>query len=59
MRRLLARPAIFGGIAALFLFGPIEEKHFSDVEDNAVYWYFMTLVWVPLYFLLYISPRIL
>jgi len=46
-------------IAALFLFGPIEEKHFSDVEDNAVYWYFMTLVWVPLYFLLYISPRIL
>ena len=45
--------------AVLFLFGPVEEKHFSDAEDNAVYWYFMTLVWVPLYFLLYISPRIL
>src|SRR5678815_2057839 len=27
---------------ALFWFGPVEGKHFSDVDDNCVYWYFMS-----------------
>jgi heme/copper-type cytochrome/quinol oxidase subunit 3 len=43
--------------AALFWFGPVEGKHFADVEDNCVYWYFMSLVWLPVYALLYLSPR--
>lgn len=43
----------------LVFFGPFEEKHLSDAEDNAVYWYFMCLIWIPVYFLLYISPRFL
>lgn len=34
-----------------------EEKHFSDAEDAALYQYFLSLVWVPLYFLVYFSPR--
>ena len=42
---------------ALFWFGPIEGKHFADGEDNCVYWYFMSLVWIPFYILLYWSPR--
>jgi heme/copper-type cytochrome/quinol oxidase subunit 3 len=44
---------------ALFWFGPIEGKHFSDGDDNCLYWYFMSLAWVPLYFLIYWSPRLL
>lgn len=45
--------------AALFWFGSVEGKHFSDGEDNCVYWYFMSLVWIPLYVLIYWSPRLL
>lgn len=44
---------------ALFWLGPIEGKHFVDVEDNCVYWYFMSLAWLPIYALLYLSPRFL
>jgi cytochrome c oxidase subunit III len=32
-------------------------KRFSDVEDNAVYWNFVVLAWLPLYALLYWMPR--
>jgi cytochrome c oxidase subunit I+III len=27
--------------------GPLEKKHFEDVETNAVFWAFVVLVWVP------------
>lgn len=43
---------------ALFWFGPTEGKHFSDADDNCVYWYFMSLVWLPMYALIYWSPRL-
>lgn len=45
-------------IMLIFWLGPVEKKHFSDADDDAFYWYFMVGVWVPLYFLLYIFPRI-
>jgi cytochrome c oxidase subunit 3 len=32
-------------------------KRFSDVSDNAFYWDFVVLTWVPLYILLYWVPR--
>ncbi len=32
-------------------------KRFSDVDDNAFYWYFVVLSWLPLYVLLYWFPR--
>jgi heme/copper-type cytochrome/quinol oxidase subunit 3 len=32
-------------------------KRFSDVEDNAFYWYFVVASWLPLYVLLYWVPR--
>jgi heme/copper-type cytochrome/quinol oxidase subunit 3 len=32
-------------------------KRFSDVDDNAYYWYFVVLTWLPLYALLYWVPR--
>jgi heme/copper-type cytochrome/quinol oxidase subunit 3 len=33
-------------------------KRFSDVSDNAAYWYFVVLSWLPIYFVLYWLPRI-
>jgi heme/copper-type cytochrome/quinol oxidase subunit 3 len=35
------------------------ERHFTDACDLAVYWLYMTLVWVPLYAMLYWAPRFL
>jgi heme/copper-type cytochrome/quinol oxidase subunit 3 len=32
-------------------------KRFSDVSDNAFYWNFVVLSWLPLYFLIYWVPR--
>jgi heme/copper-type cytochrome/quinol oxidase subunit 3 len=32
-------------------------KRFSDVEDNAFYWYFVVGSWLPLYLLIYWVPR--
>ena len=43
---------------ALFWFGPLEGKHFGDADDNCTYWYFMSLVWIPIYMLLYWTPRL-
>jgi cytochrome c oxidase subunit 3 len=33
-------------------------KRFSDVEDNAVYWDFVVISWLPLFALLYGFPRV-
>jgi cytochrome c oxidase subunit III len=33
-------------------------KRFSDVEDNAAYWDFVVISWLPLWALLYGFPRI-
>lgn len=44
---------------ALMWFGSVEGKHFADADDNCLYWYFMSLIWLPLYVLIYWSPRLL
>jgi cytochrome c oxidase subunit III len=33
-------------------------KRFSDIDDNAFYWAFVVLSWLPLYVLLYWGPRL-
>ena len=45
-------------IGLIFWLGPVEKKHFGDADDDAFYWYFMVGSWIPLYFLLYIFPRL-
>jgi heme/copper-type cytochrome/quinol oxidase subunit 3 len=42
---------------ALMLVGPIEGKRFTDVSENALYWYFVVVLWVPLYVVIYWVPR--
>ena len=39
--------------------GPLEGKRFVDVSENAVYWYFVVIAWVPLYAIVYWAPRLL
>jgi heme/copper-type cytochrome/quinol oxidase subunit 3 len=47
-----------GVLTALMFLGPIEEKRFVDVSENAMYWYFVVFAWVPLYAVIYIAPRL-
>jgi cytochrome c oxidase subunit III len=46
-------------LATLMFLGPIEEKRFVDVEENAVYWYFVVFAWLPIYGVIYWAPRIM
>jgi heme/copper-type cytochrome/quinol oxidase subunit 3 len=41
---------------ALLYRGPVEEKHFGDVEASALLWYLCVLEWVPGLALLYFDP---
>jgi heme/copper-type cytochrome/quinol oxidase subunit 3 len=44
-------------IGILMFVGPVEEKHFTDITVNAVYWYFVAISWVVLYAIVFIAPR--
>jgi cytochrome c oxidase subunit III len=44
-------------LAALMFSRHVNKRRFSDVSDNAFYWYFVVASWVPLYALLYGVPR--
>jgi len=41
----------------LFFTGPIEGKRYVDVSENALYWYFVVLSWLPIYAVVYWAPR--
>jgi heme/copper-type cytochrome/quinol oxidase subunit 3 len=45
-------------LAALMFTRHAKGKRFSDVSDNAFYWYFVIATWVPLYLLIYWFPRL-
>jgi cytochrome c oxidase subunit 3 len=47
-----------GMLIALFCKGPIEKKHFGDIEASALLWYFVVLEWVPAFAILYLEPRL-
>jgi cytochrome c oxidase subunit III len=44
-------------IAAIFLLHKEEPKHFPDVQDDAMYEYFLAAVWVVLFAFVFLSPR--
>jgi len=46
-------------LAILMFVGPIEEKRFVDVEENAAYWYFVVIAWLPIYGVIYWAPRLM
>lgn len=48
-----------GAFAVLFLLGRAHNKHFADAGGAADYQFFLSLVWVPLYLIVYWGPRVL
>lgn len=48
-----------GTLGALFLSGKAKRKHYPDAKDAADYQYFLSLVWVPVYVIVYWMPRLL
>ena len=44
-------------LTGLMFTGHVEPKRFVDVSDNALYWDFVVLSWLPVYLTLYFAPR--
>jgi cytochrome c oxidase subunit 1/cytochrome c oxidase subunit I+III len=44
-------------LALLLKTGPYEGKRLLDTSENAIYWYFVVLSWLPIYAVLYLAPR--
>ncbi len=45
-------------LLALLYIGPLDESHFVDASDNAMYWNFVVVSWLPIYALIYLVPRL-
>jgi cytochrome c oxidase subunit 3 len=43
-------------VIAVLWRGPVEQKHFGDVEASALLWYFSVIEWVPAFAILYLEP---
>lgn len=46
-----------GVLTVLMFTGPHEGKRFVDVSENAGYWYFVVLSWLPIYAVIYWGAR--
>jgi heme/copper-type cytochrome/quinol oxidase subunit 3 len=44
-------------LAVLMFKGPLEGKRFVDVAENAVYWDFVVVAWLPIYAVIYWGAR--
>lgn len=39
--------------------GHTEPKYFVDLSDNALYWYFIVIIWIPCYVIIFLAPLFL
>ena len=46
-------------LIALMFIGPIEGKRFVDVSENAIYWDFVVVLWLLIYAVIYLAPRLI
>lgn len=46
------------GLAMFFHLKKQPMKSYSDASDNTFYWYFTVGVWIPIYLIIYVGPRI-
>jgi cytochrome c oxidase subunit III len=46
-----------GVLTALMFIGPVTERRFVDASENALYWYFIVVWWVPVYLTIYVASR--
>jgi heme/copper-type cytochrome/quinol oxidase subunit 3 len=45
-------------LCAILLKGPLEKKHFEDIEVNAIFWAFLVLIWLPFAGVFYLDGAI-
>lgn len=45
-------------LTVLFFTGPVDEHRFVDISENAMYWYFVVIAWIPIYAVVYLAPRV-
>ncbi|MDQ4079259.1 MAG: cytochrome C oxidase subunit III [Gemmatimonadota bacterium] len=45
------------GLAYVLSTGRAQPKHFPAVSDNSDYWFFIMAAWIPLFVLVFLSPR--
>ena len=46
-------------LLVLLFTGPMEDRRFADVSENAFYWNFVVAAWLPIAAIIYIAPRLL
>jgi cytochrome c oxidase subunit 3 len=46
------------GLTFFFWLKKLPVKTFSDAADNSFYWYFTVGIWIPIYLIVYVGPRI-
>lgn len=44
-------------LAALMFTADVQPRRFVDVSENALYWDFVVLSWIPIYLVIYFGPR--
>jgi cytochrome c oxidase subunit I+III len=44
-------------LLVLFHTGPLQGQRYVDQSENAVYWVFVVVSWLPVYAVLYLAPR--
>lgn len=46
------------GLTLFYNIREMPAKAFSDTADNSFYWYFTVGIWIPIYLIVYVGPRI-
>ena len=46
------------GLTLFFFIKKMPVKAFSDTCDNSMYWYFTVAIWIPIYLIVYVGPRV-
>jgi hypothetical protein len=47
------------GLTLFFFVRRQPVKSFSDAADNSFYWYFTVGIWLPVYLIAYVGPRVI
>lgn len=46
------------GLTLFYVFRRTPVRIYSDTADNSFYWYFTVGIWIPLYLIVYLGPRV-
>lgn len=46
-------------LAVLMFTDKVEGRRFMDCSENADYWFFVVFSWIPIWFIIYIAPRLI